>query len=125
MRTEMAFYKRLLQWANHPYQEVSHWGWVYPSGAATKIDKYSKWGYEQRGINKITYEPATGRTWTTFSKRIDRLITALLTAYFTKDFPTKASAGKCGYCNFKSICPSWEGSDNPQEYLDNYKEEQK
>jgi hypothetical protein len=125
MRTEMAFYKRLLQWANHPYQEVSHWGWVYPSGAATKIDNYSKWGYEQRGINKITYEPATGRTWTTFSKRIDKLITALLTAYFTEDFPTKASAGKCAYCNFKAICPSWEGSDNPQEYLDNYKEEQK
>ena len=123
MRQEMAFYKYLLQVADHPYQDVSHWGWVYPSGNTAKLDPLNKYGYEQRGVNKITYEPATGRTWTTFRKRVERLKAALLTAYLAEDFPTKASAGKCAWCNFKSICPSWDGSDNPQEYLDNYKEE--
>lgn len=122
MRQEMAFYKYLLQVADHPYQDVSHWGWVYPSGNTAKLDPLNKYGYEQRGINKITYEPATGRNWTTFRKRVERLKTALLTAYLAEDFPTKPSTGKCAYCNFKSICPSWEGSDNPQEYLDNYEE---
>lgn len=125
MRQEMAFYKFLLQQANHPYQDVSHWGWVYPSGGSAQLDPLNKYGYEQRSINKITYEPATGRRWTTFSKRVQKLKEALLTAYLTENFPTKASAGKCAYCNFKSICPSWEGSDNPQEYLDNYKGEEK
>jgi len=122
MRQEMAFYKYLLQVADHPYQDVSHWGWVYPSGNTAKLDPLNKYGYEQRSINKITYEPATGRTWTTFRKRVERLKTALLTAYLAEDFPTKPSTGKCAWCNFKSICPSWEGSDNPQEYLDNYEE---
>lgn len=120
MRQEMAFYKKLLQWANHPYQDVTHWGWVYPSGNTAELDPLNKYGYEQRGVNKVVYEEATGRRWTTFGKRIERLKTALLTAYLAEDFPTKPSAGKCAYCNFKSICPSWEGSDNPQEYLDNY-----
>jgi len=120
MRQEMAFYKKLLQWANHPYQDVSHWGWVYPSGNTAKLDPLNKYGYEQRGVNKVVYEEATGRRWTTFGKRVERLKTALLTAYLAEDFPTKPSAGKCAYCNFKCICPSWEGSDNPQEYLDNY-----
>lgn len=120
MRQEMAFYKKLLQWANHPYQDVTHWGWVYPSGNTSKLDPLNKYGYEQRGVNKVVYEEATGRRWTTFGKRVERLKTALLTAYLAEDFPTKPSAGKCAYCNFKSICPSWEGSDNPQEYLDNY-----
>ncbi len=121
MRQEMAFYKKLLQWADHPYQDVTHWGWVYPSGNTAKLDPLNKYGYEQRGINKIVYEPATGRTWTTFQKRIEKLKSALLTSYFTGVFPTKASAGKCAWCNFKPICPSWQGSDNLQEYLDNYK----
>ncbi len=120
MRQEMAFYKKLLQWANHPYQDVTHWGWVYPSGDTAKLDPLNKYGYEQRGVNKVMYEEATGRRWTTFGKRVERLKTALLTAYLAEDFPTKPSAGKCAWCNFKSICPSWEGSDNPQEYLDNY-----
>ena len=120
MRQEMAFYKKLLQWANHPYQDVTHWGWVYPSGNTAELDPLNKYGYEQRGVNKVVYEEATGRRWTTFGKRVERLKTALLTAYLAEDFPTKPSAGKCAYCNFKSICPSWEGSDNPQEYLDNY-----
>ena len=120
MRQEMAFYKKLLQWANHPYQNVTHWGWVYPSGDTAKLDPLNKYGYEQRGVNKVVYEEATGRRWTTFGKRVERLKTALLTAYLAEDFPTKPSAGKCAWCNFKSICPSWEGSDNPQEYLDNY-----
>lgn len=122
MRQEMAFYKFLLQQANHPYQDVSHWGWVYPSGGSAELEPLNKYGYEQRSINKITYEPAIGRRWTTFSKRVQKLKTALLTAYLTNDFPTKASAGKCAYCNFKSICPDWNGSDDPQEYLDNYEE---
>jgi len=123
MRTEMAFYKKLLGWANHAYQEVSHWGWVYPSGGESKMDDLNKYGYEQRGVNKITYEEATGRRWTTYGNRVDKLITALLTAYLANDFPTKPSAGKCAWCSFKPICPSWDGSDNPQEYLDSYKEE--
>jgi len=45
---------------------------------------------------------------------------ALFTAYLTEDFPTKPSQGKCAWCSFKSICPSWDGSDDPKEYRDNY-----
>jgi CRISPR/Cas system-associated exonuclease Cas4 (RecB family) len=120
MRTEMAFYKKLLGWANHPFQDVTHWGWVHPSGGEQEVEPMNKYGKEQRAVNRIIYEACTGRTWTTYSKKIDRMKNALLTAYFTGDFPTKASTGKCSWCNFKSICPSWEGSDNPQEYLDNY-----
>ena len=124
MRTEMAFYKRLLKLADHEYQNVTHWGWVYPSGEVEGIDALNKYGYEQRSINKIFYEPCTGRTDTTYRKAIDKLITALLTAYFSENFPASPSAGKCAYCNFKPICPSWGGSDNPQEYIDNYQEEE-
>ena len=123
MRTEMAFYKRLLKLADHEYQNVSHWGWVYPSGGQTQLDALNKYGYEQRGINKIFYESCQGRNGSTYDKKIEKLKNALLTAYFANDFPTKASAGKCAWCNFKSICPSWEGSDDPQEYLANYQEE--
>jgi len=124
MRTEMAFYKKLLAYANHPYQDVTHWGWVYPSGVPNELELLNKYGYEQRGINKIVYESCMNKVGDKHAKAVDKLKTALLTAYLANDFPTKASAGKCAYCNFKSICPSWEGSDNPQEYLDAYQEEE-
>ena len=122
MRTEMAFYKKLLKMANHPLQDVTHWGWVYPSGNESKLQPLNKYGQEQRGINKIFYEPCTGRKNTDYEKRIDKLKVALLTAYLSEHFAPAPSAGKCAWCNFKSICPSWEGSDDPQEYLDNYEE---
>ena len=120
MRTEMAYYKDLLKMANHEYQDVTHWGWVYPSGSLADLDTLNKYGYEQRAIDKIFYESCTGRTDTTYKRKIRRMKDALLTAYLTEDFPTKPSAGKCAWCSFKSICPSWDGSDNPQEYRDNY-----
>jgi len=120
MRTEMAFYKELLKMANHEYQNVTHWGWVYPAGSVADIDSMNKYGYEQRAVDKIFYESCTGRTNTTYSKKITKLKNALLTAYLTEDFPTSPSAGKCAWCSFKSICPSWDGSDDPQEYRDNY-----
>ena len=120
MRTEMAYYKHLLKVANHEHQNVTHWGWVYPSGSVADIDTLNKYGYEQRAIDRIYYEPCTGRTNTTYKKIIKKITNALLTAYLAEDFPTSPSAGKCSYCSFKSICPSWEGSDDPQEYRDNY-----
>tara|TARA_R100001510_G_C7654272_1_gene212911 strand:+ start:2788 stop:3738 length:951 start_codon:yes stop_codon:yes gene_type:complete len=120
MRTEMAFYKELLKMANHEYQNVTHWGWVYPAGSVANITSMNKYGYEQRAIDKIFYESCTGRTNTTYSKKIASMKNALLTAYLTEDFPTSPSAGKCAWCSFKSICPSWDGSDDPQEYRDNY-----
>ena len=123
MRQEMAFYKHLLEIANHPYQDVSHWGWVYPSGDTAVLEPLNKYGYEQRSINKITYEPATGRRWTTYRKRVDKLKKALITAYLSDNFPTDASSGKCAWCDFKPICPAWNGSDDPQEYRDSYTED--
>tara|TARA_R100001594_G_scaffold98672_3_gene133151 strand:- start:4150 stop:5154 length:1005 start_codon:yes stop_codon:yes gene_type:complete len=125
MRTEMAFYKTLLKMANHEYQNVTHWGWVYPSGSVTELEPLNKYGYEQRAIDRIFYESCTGRTNTTYSKTIDKLKTALLTAYLAEYFPTSPSAGKCAWCSFKGICPSWEGSDDPQEYRDNYEQDVK
>ena len=124
MRTEMAFYKKLLKLANHEHQDVTHWGWVYPSGGEAQLDSLNKYGYEQRGVNKIFYESCTGRNGSTYEKKVDKLKTALLTAYLAEEFPPSPSAGKCAWCNFKSICPSWDGSDNPQEYIDNYQEEE-
>jgi len=123
MRREMAFYKKLLELAEHPLQNVTHWGWVYPSGSVEGLDSLNKYGYEQRSINKIFYEKVTKRMNTTYNKQIDKLKTGLITAYLTGDFPTSHSANKCAWCSFKKICPAWKGSDNPQEYLDNYKEE--
>ena len=125
MRREMAFYKKLLKLADHEHQNVTHWGWVYPSGRVEGLDGLDKYGREQRSINKIFYESCTGRSSGTYEKAIDKLKTALITAYLAEDFPPKPSAGKCAWCNFKSICPSWEGSDDPQEYLANYQEEEK
>ena len=89
MRTEMAFYKRLLDGANHPFQDVTHWGWVHPSGGEQEVEPMNKYGKEQRAVNRIIYEACTGRTWTTYSKKIDRMKNALLTAYFTGDFPQR------------------------------------
>lgn len=125
MRTEMAFYKHLLKVANHEYQDVTHWGWVYPSGSVADIETLNKYGYEQRAIDRIFYEPCTGRRNTTYKKIIKKLRDALITAYLTENFPPSPSAGKCAWCSFKSICPSWEGSDDPQEYRDNYEKEVK
>ena len=123
MRTEMAFYKYLLEKANHNLQDVTHWGWVYPAGSTKVLDKLDKYGYEQRSIDNITYESCLGRNGNTYKKKIIRMRDALLTAYLTSNFPPKASVGKCAWCSFKSICPEWGGSDNPQEYLENYEEE--
>jgi len=121
MRTEMAYYKDLLEMADHPYANVTHWGWVYPAGGLVEVEALNKYGYEQRSINRIFYEPCTGRTNTTYKRKLRRMKDALLTAYLTEDFPTKPSQGKCAWCSFKSICPSWDGSDDPEEYLRNYK----
>ena len=123
MRTEMAYYKFLLKAADHDYQDVSHWGWVYPAGKFVEVPTFNKYGNEQRSVDNITYETASGRRDTDYRKKIDRLKEALLIAYLTEEFPTKPSQGKCAWCSFKSICPSWDGSDDPQEYRDNYTEE--
>jgi len=123
MRTEMAYYKFLLEAADHDYQDVSHWGWVYPAGKFVEVPTFNKYGNEQRSVDNITYEAASGRRDTDYKKKINRLKEALFIAYLTETFPTKPSTGKCAWCSFKSICPSWDGSDDPQEYIDNYTEE--
>jgi len=120
MRTEMAYYQYLLAKAEHQYQNVTHWGWVYPAGSGAQLDTYNKYGYEQRAVDRIVYEALNTRTVNTYRKKIEKLKAALLTAYLTDDFPTKPSTAKCAWCSFKSICPSWDGNDNPQEYLDEY-----
>ena len=122
MRTEMAYYKELLKMANHDLQDVSHWGWVYPAGSLVKVEPTNKYGNDQRSVDNITYESALGRNGNTYAKKINRMKEALILAYLTENFPTKPSAGKCAWCSFKSICPSWQGSDDPQEYRDNYEE---
>jgi len=124
MRTEMAFYKRLLKLADHDYQNVTHWGWVYPSGAFIEVPPENKYGNEQRSINYIHYEPCTGRRDTDYKNRIKRMVNNLLTAYLTKNFPTEPSVAKCAWCSFKSICPSWEGSNDPEEYRKAWEEEE-
>jgi CRISPR/Cas system-associated exonuclease Cas4 (RecB family) len=120
MRTEMAYYQYLLAKAEHQYQNVTHWGWVYPAGSGAQLDTYNKYGYEQRAVDRIVYEALNTRTVNTYRKKIEKLKAALLTAYLTDDFPAKPSTAKCAWCSFKSICPSWDGNDNPQEYLDEY-----
>lgn len=120
MRTEMAYYQYLLKKAEHQYQNVTHWGWVYPAGSHAQLKTFSKWGYEQRAVDRIVYETLNTRTIKTYRKKIEKLKAALLTAYLTDNFPTKPSENKCAWCSFKSICPSWDGSDNPQDYLDEY-----
>ena len=124
MRTEMAFYDYLLKKAEHEYQNVTHWGWVYPAGASAELETYNKYGYEQRAVDRIVYEALTKRTINTYKKKVEKLKKALLTAYLTENFPTDASPSKCSWCSFKSICPSWGGSDDPQEYLEQYRGEE-
>ena len=62
MRTEMAYYKFLLEAADHDYQDVSHWGWVYPAGKFAEVPTFNKYGNEQRSVDNITYETASGRS---------------------------------------------------------------
>jgi len=116
MRTEMMFYKKLLELCDHEYQDVTHWGWVYPSGDHVEVPSMNKWGYEQKSTNRIWYEPCTGRRNTDYAKKVRRMVDALLTAYLTDNFETNPSQGRCSYCSFKGICPAWEGSDDPEEY---------
>jgi hypothetical protein len=116
MRTEMAFYKHLLQLCDHEYQNVTHWGWIYPSGALIEVPPENKFGHEQRSINRVWLEPCTGRRNTDYTRIIRRDTDALITAYLTETFPPEPSTGKCAYCSFKAICPAWGGSDDPEEY---------
>lgn len=122
MRTEMAYYRELLKMADHEYKDVSHWGWVYPAGGLVEVEPTNKYGNDQRSVDNLTYESCKGRNGTTYTKKINRMKEALIIAHLTENFPTKPSQGKCAWCSFKDICPSWDGSDNPQEYLDNYEE---
>jgi hypothetical protein len=131
MRIEMAFYKHLLKVADHEHQNVTHWGWVYPSGEVEGLDAYNKYGLEQRSVNRIFYEPINAnkegqkQSVSRYAEgRVQRLKEALITAYLTDDFPPKPSQGKCAWCDFKSICPSWEGSDDPKEYIAKMQEEE-
>ena len=100
MRTEMAFYAVLLKQADHPYKDVTHWGWLFPGGDRTGADRTIKhWDYEK--INR--------RYFTSIDKRIDNLIEA----YVLDNFPPVPSQGKCAWCDFMDECPAWqEGGDH-------------
>lgn len=124
MRTEMAFYKHLLEVCDHEFQNVTHWAWVYPSASHIDVPHENKFGIEQRSINMVKHEPVAGRRSTDYRKKIRRMTDALITSYLTENFQTKPSTGKCAWCSFKSICPSWDGSDDPEEYRKAWEEEE-
>jgi hypothetical protein len=122
--TEMAFYKHLLEVCDHEFQNITHWGWVYPSASHIDVPHENKFGIEQRSINMVKHEPVAGRRSTDYRKKIRRMTDALITSYLTENFQTKPSTGKCAWCSFKSICPSWDGSDDPEEYRKAWEEEE-
>lgn len=106
MRTEMAFYAVLLEKANHPYKDVTHWGWLFPGGDRLRLpDTEAHWDYEK--IHK--------RYFKSIEKRIDNLIEA----YILDNFPIDPHEKKCVWCDFRRECPAWaEG------FWDIYEEEE-
>ena len=99
MRTEMAYYMDLLQKADHPLKDVTHWGWFYPYGYREDVP-----GSE----NHVGYEKVNRRYLTSLRTQLNRLVEA----YLTKNFVPSPSTGKCGYCQFIGECPAWgEGGD--------------
>tara|TARA_R100001440_G_scaffold51546_2_gene71514 strand:- start:2271 stop:3260 length:990 start_codon:yes stop_codon:yes gene_type:complete len=99
MRTEMAFYWDLLRKADHPLQDVTHWGWFYPAGHREDIPNSE---------NHVTYEKVSKRYLTSISKSVNELIEA----YLTDNFPPQPSTGKCAHCDFVDECPAWaDGGD--------------
>tara|TARA_R100001015_G_C4632918_1_gene197140 strand:+ start:1546 stop:2481 length:936 start_codon:yes stop_codon:yes gene_type:complete len=99
MRTEMAFYAELLKKADHPYQNVTHWGWLFPAGDRLGLEGTAKhWDYET--INKRYFNS------------IDKKINNLIEAYIIENFPPVPSQGKCAWCPWMEDCPAWqEGGD--------------
>lgn len=96
MRTEMAFYTSLLKKADHEYKQVTHWGWLYPGGDRLGLpDTAAHWDYEP--VKKVYLN--------NMEKRIDNLIEA----YFTENFPAKATENKCkNWCPWIADCPAWQ-----------------
>lgn len=95
MRTEMAFYMDLLQKAEHPLKDVTHWGWFYPAG-----ERPGEHGTQ----NDVTYEKVNRRYLTSLRKQLNNL----LEAYFTNNFKPDPSPGKCAWCEFIAECPAWQ-----------------
>ena len=95
MRKEMAFYWDLLQKADHPLKDVTHWGWFYPAGYREDVAKSE---------NHVAYEKVSKRYLTTLRKDLNQLVEA----YLTDDFPPQPSEGKCAHCDFVTECPAWE-----------------
>mgnify|MGYP003118317335 FL=1 len=94
MRTEMAFYADMLNKADHPYKNVTHWGWLFPAGDRLGLPNTAKhWDYEK--ISKRYF------------KSIDTRMNRLIEAHIINDFPPDPHQGKCAYCSFMEECPAW------------------
>lgn len=98
MRKEMAYYADLLEMADHPLKNVTHWGWFYPNGSC---------GDDMEGIRFIDNWQHE-KVVKSYSKSLDKDINTLLEAYFTNNFPPKPHQGKCAWCSFTEDCPAWK-----------------
>jgi CRISPR/Cas system-associated exonuclease Cas4 (RecB family) len=110
MRKEMAYYWDLLQKANHPLKDVSHWGWFYPGGHRRGlIDTDAEGNPSIHSFDHWDHEKANKKYITMNEKDLD----ALITAYLTKNFPPQPHQKKCLYCSFTDDCPAWQpGGEN-------------
>lgn len=97
MRTEMAFYVKLLEMADHPMKNVTHWGWFYPDGScgedSENIRFVDHWDHEK--VKKANM------------KTVDRMVNNLLEAYLMDHFPPDPHVKKCVWCPFDKECSVW------------------
>jgi hypothetical protein len=97
MRKEMAYYVDLLNMANHPLKNVTHWGWFYPDGSCGEdMDNI-------RFVDHWDHEKVKG----TYSKMNEKDIQSLLEAYFTGNYPPVPHQKKCAWCDFTEECAAW------------------
>ena len=109
MRTEMQFYRMMLENSSHmEFLPVVGWGWQFPGG----------------GINggdgpKFYYEGVYGRGATLAPKRVEKSLVSLVEAHLKNEWDTKhnkSCSDWCNhekiclpYCDFVDICPAWTG----------------
>ena len=104
MRQELAVYKFLLDekrktpegkaWLEEHGLDapVTHWGWRFPMGDINNGDG-PHWDYE----------PVKKQSMNAMMKKLKNLVRA----HLKQEFPAKADAFKCSYCDQMSYCPAW------------------
>jgi len=108
MRTEMQFYKMLLEEGNmEEFLPVTHWAWEFPDGDVRNGTK-KEWEIEEIGTRKTKYAPRT----------VNNRVKKLVEAHVKNEFPpihkdTCKSYCRhenlCSWCDFMDLCPSWNG----------------